>query len=483
MSALALAALLLATPADELVVGTLAEPAVLEPHRTTDAVAAEIVSNVCETLVRLRPGSGRPEGVLATSWATADQRVWSFTLRSGVRFQDGAPFDADAVVANFEHLRHERAFPGRAERLGPHLVELRLERANAALLQTLSQPFFSFQSPRLLGAGELPVGTGPFRLVAARPGTVELVAFDGHWAGAPRLRRLVFRRFADAAALALALESGAADVSSALGPDEATALRGHHGLLLDSQGGLNLVYLALNNTRAPFSDVRVRQAISRSIDRAALVRSLGGHAEAANGPLPPSVFGHDARARDLVLDPEQARRLLEAAHVPRGTRLTLSVSAAPRPYLTQPLRVAERLHEQLERLGFDVRQREVPTWAGHIELTTRGDYELALLGWQADTLDPNDFLTALLDSGSIGTTNRVRYASEPMDRLLRRARMESAGQARLALYTEAQALFQTDMPFVPLFHAPAFTAHRGVVRGLVIGPTGVLRYDKAWKQQ
>jgi peptide/nickel transport system substrate-binding protein len=107
---------------------------------------------------------------------------------------------------------------------------------------------------------------------------------------------------------------------------------------------------------------------------------------------------------------------------------------------------------------------------------------MALLGWQADTLDPNDFLTALVDSGSIGTTNRSRYRSEEMDRLLKRARMDSASQARLALYRRAQDLLQQDMPFVPLYHASVFTAHRREVIGLVLGPTGILRYDKAWKQ-
>ena len=70
MSSLLLAVLLAAAPAGTLVVGTLADPATLEPHRATDIVGAEIVSSVCEPLVRVRPGSLRPEGLLATSWAT-----------------------------------------------------------------------------------------------------------------------------------------------------------------------------------------------------------------------------------------------------------------------------------------------------------------------------------------------------------------------------------------------------------------------------
>ena len=96
-------------------------------------------------------------------------------------------------------------------------------------------------------------------------------------------------------------------------------------------------------------------------------------------------------------------------------------------------------------------------------------------------MDPNDFLSVLLDSESIGTTNRSRYRNPVMDALLKRARMGSDMESRLAAYREAQALFQRDMPWVPLYHGSVFTAYRRVVRGLSIGPTGVLRYDKAWK--
>lgn len=466
-----------------LVVGTLADPAALEPHLATDVVGAEIVANVCETLVRIRPGSLQAEGVLATTWATRDQRIWTFTLREGVAFHDGTPFDADAVVANFEHLRSERSFPGRAERVGPHVVQVVLERANAALLPTLSQPFFSLQSPRRLrDPAPLPVGTGPFRVESVRPGRVELVAHAGYWGGAPRLERVTFRRFADAAALAKALAGGSADVTSAVDPQHVEALRGRAGLALDSHTGLNLVYLAVNNERPPLDQPRVRQALSRAVDRTRLVRLMSGHAEAADGVLPPALVGHDARARELVLDPESAGRLFAAEGIPTGHPLTLVVSRAPRPYLAEPLPVAERLRDDLARAGLAVRLRTVDTWTEQVAVTNSGDFDLALLGWQADTLEPNDFLTALLDSASIGTTNRSRYRSPEMDALLKRARLDAVPQARVGLYRRAQDLFQRDMPFVPLLHTSVFTAHRREVMGLVVSPTGILRYDKTWKQ-
>lgn len=478
-----LALALLVSPADTIVVGIRTDPVSLEPHRATDVVSAAILANVCDTLVRFRPGGTRPEAALATTWATLDRRTWTFTLREGVRFHDGAPLDADAVIANLEKLRREVAFPGQAARVGPHVVAITLDRPNAALLATLSQPFFSLQSPRQLEAGDpRPVGTGPFRLAAARPGEVELEANPEYWGGAPRLKRLVFRRFPSEEALVSALVAGEVDVTSAVGQAHMELLHRRPEISLDSQTGLNVAFLSINNERPPFRDPRVRQALARAVDRDALVHDvLGGHGETAQNPLPPSLWGYDTLTKELMLNRPSARRLLAEAGFPRGFETTLMAVDSPRPYLPSPLRVAARIQDDLAHVGIRARRREVSSWSEYVERATRGDYDLCVLGWLADTSDPNDFLSALLASSSIGTTNRSRYRSEAMDALLKRARLGGDGEARLSAYREAQQLFQKDMPWVPLYHGSVFTAHRRVVRGLSVGPTGILRYDKAWK--
>jgi len=479
-----LASLLLAAAADTLVVGLLADPGSLDPHRATDLVSAAVVVNVCEPLVRFRPGGSRPEAALATTWATVDRRTWTFTLREGVRFQDGTPLDAEAVVANLERLRRLRGFPGRAERAGPYVVTIALDRPDAALLATLSQPFFALQSPKRLTdpLAERAVGTGPFRLVSVRPGEVVLEANPDHWAGPPRLRRLVFRRLPDEDALVKALLADEVDLTSAVGQERVSRLRSDARITLDSRIGLNVAFLCLNNERAPLREVRVRQAIARGIDRPRLVGgTLGGHGEPARNPLPPSLWGYDRRTKDLALDATSARRLLAEAGFSAGLDLELLYAASPRPYLPSPRHVAEEIHEDLLKIGVRTRLHEIPTWSEYTERVTRGDYDLALLGWQADTLDPNDFLSALLSADSIGTTNRSRYRSAAMDGILKRGRMGSDPETRLAAYHEAQALFQKDMPWVPLYHGSLYTVHRRSLRGLNLGPTGLVRYDKAWK--
>jgi peptide/nickel transport system substrate-binding protein len=447
-------------------------------------VSAAIVGNVCEPLVRYRADGSRPQAALATTWASVDGRVWTFTLRAGVRFHDGSPLDADAVVANLDALRRTRAFPGRAERVGPHVVSVVLDRPNAALLATLSQPFYAMQSPRELRKGSgRPVGTGPFRVASARPGEVVLESDRAYWNGPPRLQKIAFRRYRDPQALAAALRRAEVDVTSSLTPERVDLLHDDPQVALDSQTGLNIAFLSVNNERPPFNDARVRQAITRAIDRLALVREvLGGHGKTARNPLPPSIWGYAARAPELAMDRQGARRLLAQAGLPSGFECTLTFADVPRPYMPAPVRLAERLVANLAEVGIRVRLRRVDSWSEYLERATRGDYELAVLGWQADSTDPNDFLSALLGSEAIGTTNRSRYRSPAMDALLKQGRRERGQQERTVSYREAQALFQKDMPWVPLYHVSVVTAYRKDVQGLVIDTTGLLRYDKVWKK-
>jgi peptide/nickel transport system substrate-binding protein len=482
-----LVALLLATSLDTLVVGDLADPVSLDPPRATDFVSASIVANVCDTLVRWKRDGSRPEAALATTWATADNRVWTFTLREGVRFHDGVAFDADAVVANFDELRRLGRFRGVAERVGPHIVTITLEAPNSALLATLSQAFLSLQSPLALRrrpATAIPIGTGAFSFAAGKAGELMLAANPDYWGGAPRLRQLVFRRFASETALVAALESGDVDVTSAVAQDRVQALRQTASVSLDSTTGLNIAFLSINNERAPFSDVRVRQAVARAVDRAALVQgALGGHGVVARNPLPPLLFGYNPHSKELVLDRPTARKLLAEAGFPHGFPTTLLAVGSPRPYLPAPLRLAEQIRQDLGSVGIDAKIRELPSWSEYVSRASAGDYDIALMGWQADTADPNDFLEALLSADSIGSTNRSRYRSPAMDGLLKRGRTARHAEERRQIYHEAQELFQRDMPWVPLYHVSVFTAFRRAVHGFVTSSTGILRYDKTWKTE
>jgi ABC-type transport system substrate-binding protein len=327
------------------------------------------------------------------------------------------------------------------------------------------------------------VGTGPFRLASDRPGEVVLEQHRAYWNGPPRLRQVVFRRYRDPQSLAAALLRAEVDVTSSLTPERTGLLHDDPAIAIDSQTGLNIALLSVNNERPPFNDVRVRQALTRAIDRAALVRDvLGGHGAAARNPLPPSLWGYASRAPELPLDRAGARRLLAQAGLGSGFDCTLLFADVPRPYLPAPADLARRVADDLEKVGVRARPSRVESWADYLQRATRGDYDLAMLGWQADTTDPNDFLSVLLASEAVGTTNRSRYRSPAMDALLKQGQRARGQQERSVSYLAAQQLFHKDAPWVPLYHVSSLTAYRKDVQGLVVGTTGLLRYDKVWKK-
>ena len=220
--------------ADTLVVGTLADPVSLDPHRATDLVSAAVISNVCEPLVRYRvrtelaPG-GRAGHRLGHARTAAPGRSPSDRASASTT---APPLDAAAVVANLDDLARSAVLRrARASASGPPWCRITLDRPNAALLATLSQPFFCMQSPRELrtphGPGQLS-GTGPFRLsgVAPRAGRAAGQCAT-HWGGPPRLARVVFRRAPGAETLVEGLLAGEVDVTSALGAAPSwTGLRG-----------------------------------------------------------------------------------------------------------------------------------------------------------------------------------------------------------------------------------------------------------------
>ena len=467
-----------------MVVGLLASPPSLDPHRATDLVSAAIVSNVCEGLVRPRQGGGRPEPALATTWATVDNRSWTFTLRAGVRFHDGTPLDADAVVKNLERLRRGAGVrgAGRARRAPDRLDHAReAERcvAGDALPAVLHVP----EPARARRRERIRSGPDPSASRGTRAGQVLLSANPAYWGGPPRVASVVFERHPGEDSLVAALLAGAVDVTTAIGQRRLDALRGEPRVALDSQTGLNLALLSVNNERPPFADRRVRQALARAVDRDELVtRVLGGHGEPARNPLPPSLWAYAPRTKELVRDLPAARRMLAEAGFPGGFDVTLLAVDSPRPYLPDPLRVASLVRDQLAGAGIRVRLDQARSWPEYLARGSSGDYEMAVFGWQADSTDPNDFLLALLASESVGSTNRSRYRSPEMDALLKRGRMAAGVQERRSIYEEAQRLFQRDMPWVPLYHVSVFTAYGRWVQGLTLGPTGVVRYDRVWKR-
>jgi peptide/nickel transport system substrate-binding protein len=486
----------------------------LDPAHESDGESFKVCDNLYEGLVRFADDGTGTEPCLAKSWhTTADGRTWTFRLEDGVRFHCGRLLDAAAVEYSLARqwsarvpLHEDHGVGGpypfwgylgidavleSIEVLGPLAVRIRLKEPSAPFLANLACNFAAIVCPehaREHGSEfyRHPCGTGPFRFVEWRPGdTITLERFEGYRGFAAYLDRVAFRSIADNSARFFELISGSLHGMDGLPPGEVAAIEANRNLVLVGEPGMNVAYLAMNLDHAPFGDSRVRRAVCHAVDKQAIVARLYANmAEPAVGPLPPNVFGAHPGLSDYDHDPALARELLAQAGYPEGFETTLWTMNGPRPYMPQPLPLAQALQTDLAAVG--IRAKIVSfEWEAYLDRVHRGHHDLALLGWQADNGDPDNFLFVHFDKSSATPPagNIAFYRDERVHELLRAGQSSVVPESRLPLYREAQEIIHRDAPWVPLVHTMELAAVQRDVRGFRLHPTGRLLLSRVWLAQ
>ena len=490
-----------------LLVGRASDAIGLDPSRISDSESVEVCEQIFEHLVRTRPGSSEIEPALATDWSPSpDGREWIFHLRPGVRFHDGTPFDAEAVVFSFERQRDQKhpfhlpdfTYEGlfknivRVEAVDKLTVRIVIVEAYAPLEANLSMFPMSIVSPTAVRRwGEAfrrhPVGTGPFRFVEWSEGErITLEANPDYWDGTPALGHLAFVPVRDPRQRLLALEGGAIDVAENLAPQDLQFVVLHPELTTERVAGFNIGYLAMNTQHPPFSDPRVRRAVQLAIRRDPILKLVyQGLAVPATGPLSPSVWGH----LDLPMeapDPARARALLAEAGVigpgadPTRRKPRFFVMSTPRTYMPNPERVASMIAQDLHDAGLDV-EVVVNVMSDHLDAIHRGEHDLCLLGWSADNGDPDNILYTLFHSDNTqeGVARNVAFLRDKkLDGILSWAQRAPERRQRERFYQDAQRLIAEDRPWVPLAHTEIVAARRASVHGLRLPPTSTLYFNR-----
>ncbi len=476
-------------------VGRASDALALDPARIADIESSEVTEQLFDHLVRYKADSTEIEPALAESWEKSpDGRVWTFHLRRNVRFHDGTPFDADAVVFSFDrqrdprHPHHQSDFVywetnfrniQSVDRVDSYTVRITIDRPYAPFLANLAMFPVSIVSPaavRKYGAdfARHPVGTGPFRFVEWSPGErIILAANPNYWGGAPHIQHLVFVTIRDARQRLVALEGGAIDVAENLSPEDLQFVALHPELRLLRSSGNNVAYLAMNTQHPPFDDVRVRRAVNYAINKTAIVKLLfQGQAQPATSPLPPSVWGHVDEPL-YRYDREEAMKLLAEAHYTRPQHLPkLYVMDTPRDYMPAPETLARMIQHNLRDVGMDVEVvvNDIDT---DVRLTQNGQHDLCLLGWSADAIDPDNFLYVLFDSDNAepGTArNLAFFKNAELHGILAWAQESSDRAERERYYKKAQDIIAKQAPWVPLAHGDSVLAVRASLGGLQIQP-------------
>ena len=489
--------------AKTLVFGRSADAAFLDPAKFLDNESAMVIENIFDGLVRYQDGSTRIEPALAVSWTvTGGGRVYTFQLRQGVWFHDGSPFNAQA--AQFSLLRKvDPAHPyfrpqfskmdatlngvRSVEAPGEHSLRITLKTPDPLFLSALARHSAYIVSPSAVRAsGEAfdryPVGTGPFAFESWLPkDRIILKANPKYFGGAPRIGSLVFKVVPDPEVRLLELRAGNIQAMDALTPEQLGEVRRNPSLVLDSQPGMNVGYLAMNTEHAPLDHLKVRQAIAHAINRPVLVKTIyQGMASQALTLVPPSMPGHNPKAPGCDYDPALSRRLLQQAGLPNGFETTLWTMPVSRPYMPQPDKIARFIQKNLASVGIRA-QIKTFDWADYLARAYAGEHDLCLLGW-VSTGDASDILEHLLDLDNAQkphASNISFFRDQRVHALLARAKASADQHEREALFSQVQLVAGQELPLLPLAHANQTLARARSVQGIVNHQSGVIRFAKA----
>jgi peptide/nickel transport system substrate-binding protein len=372
----------------DIVVGMQLEPPILDPTAGAAAAIDEVVyANVFEGLTRFAPdGSVLP--ALAESWLVApDGLSWEFTLREGVTFHDGTAFTAEDVVFSFDRAMAEgslnaqkQLFAGINEvtAIDDVTVEIGLDAPKGSLLDNLAWGDAVIVSPATAdGNATKPVGTGPFQFSEWVQGDrVTLTAYDGYWGEKPALERVTFKFISDPTAAFAAMMAGDIDAFPTYpAPENLAQFEADPRLQVIVGSTEGETILAMNNARAPFDDIRVREAVAHAIDRQAIIDgAMFGYGTPIGSHFAPHNPAYEDLTGFVAYDPEKAKALLaEAGHADGfATTLTLPPPAYAR-------RGGEIIASQLRAVGIEA---EIVTveWAQWLEQVFKGkDFGLTVI--------------------------------------------------------------------------------------------------------
>jgi peptide/nickel transport system substrate-binding protein len=428
-----------------------------------DSASLLATRQIFETLVGVDAGGAIAPG-LASAWQMAnDGATWTLTLREGIRFHDGSPLDASAVMASFEHGRGSHSYallfdePSQIARVSA--VDARTVRFD---LRAPFGPFLAHLAAPQTAIAHAGAGTGPFlaRADALAPdGTLALERNDAYWqknaAGfaLPYVAGLVLRPVRDPASRLAELRAGRVDVALDLPVGQALATRGDPNLVLALRPYATLASLGIDVTAAPFDRPEIRRAVAMSLDRSALGSVYGGTLRAATQVVPPGSLAFDASVTEFApFDAGVGKRMVADTHLALPIAADLAYPSTATAAYPDPQRIAQSLAADLLKLGIVARLRAVDPAA------IRGAQATFTLETTPVGLDPDDVFWPLFGDQDPSDASLVVA-------LLRKARAEADPSKRAELYKQVSKISRIDATRVPLLFADRPSAASARVAG------------------
>ncbi len=445
----------------------------LDPQATNDQPSARVMKQIYETLMNQDENLDIGPG-LATKYEVVSPTEYVFTLKQGVKFHNGEELTANDVKYTFERMRQVNAPGGflvsaldRVEVLDKYTAKMILKFPFGPFITHLAHPATSIINQKAVEAagqdyGRNPVGTGPFKFVEWRSSeSISLVRNDAYHGEAAKSERIRFRIISEDTNRAIALETGEVDIVYDVNPNDFLGLKANAALKTHQTTGLTTFYMGFNVAKAPYNNVKVRQAINLALDvDLATEVAFRGFATPAKGPLAPTVLFANQDLPGYGYDPARAKQLLAEAGYPNGFSTTMWTNDNP-----IRVRYAEIFQEQLAQVGITIRI-EIMEFAPYLDRTAQGEHDMFMLGWVAVTGDADYGLYSLFHSSTFGDAgNRTFWANAEVDRLLDFAKQSPVPAERAQAYARAQQIVFEEAPWVFLAFRDDLNATRGWVEG------------------
>lgn len=458
------------------------DPYSLDPAQALGVYDLQVMTSIYDTLLKADPKTLKPAPGLATSWSFVgpDKLTFRLALRHGVRFQDGTPFDAQAVKTSLDHYRSlkiERDLDpvSSVSVVDPYTVELHLSSPYSPLPGVLTERAGMIVSPTALqrygsGLGQHPVGTGPFALQSWRPGTeYKLTKFSGYWQkGQPKLNGIDYKVIASPTSQVSAITSGQVDFASSLDPTNLPALKGNGNLVTNVWPTVSMALVQLNTGLAPLNNALVRQALNLALDRKALAEAAVGKGVgpgAASQYVPPSYWTFSKSLQAYRHDPAEAKRLLAQAGFPNGVSFNL---CTPDTTPTLPATVEK---QNLAQAGITLNVSVEPLRSCGVKMTVQKSLTAFQVGWSGRPDPYNTYYDLFATHGTYNTANTT-YPG--VDELLARIAATYTQQEQKPLYDQLDKVVFDAAPEIPLYYTVNVGAASKRVSGVVCNLEGTV---------
>jgi peptide/nickel transport system substrate-binding protein len=479
----------------------------LDLAQATDGESIKAGIQVLENLVMFKPDSMDVEPQLATSWEVSkDGLTWTFKLRKGVKFHDGTPFNANAVKVSFERVINKDhpfykygtwRYP--ALGLGPvkevqviddYTVALKTDKPFAPLVANLALWLCPILSPAAIekykeDIGRNPVGTGPFKFVKwVKDDQIIMERNDDYWGQKALLDKIILKSIPEVSARYMALQSGAIDLADDLDPDSIQMAKNNANFKLIERPSVNVGYLSLNTQKPILNNKLVRQAIAHAIDKETIVKTIfRGLAIPAVNPFPPSIWGYNDKIKDYEYNVQKAKDLLAKAGYPKGFDIELWAMPVSRAYMPEPVKTAELIQAYLAAVGINAKIVRLE-WGVYLDKTSKGEYDMCMMGWLGGNADPDNFLYGLLSSDNIKppAANIAFWDNAEFTRLVKESQVVFDKNKRAGNYLAAQQIFHEEEPWVPLAHSTVVRVFNKKLHDVPLRPNGLNSFQTIWKE-